>query len=90
VAGGVGNATLSYYYQSSETFDPFGDTSQGGYGVLDAQVSWTDPSNKWTFSVYGRNLTDTTYLTQVFQESEAWPQTYGEPISFGVQVQRKF
>jgi iron complex outermembrane receptor protein len=87
--GGTGAFNISYHYQSSEIFDPFGVTRQGGYGILDLRASWTDPSQRYTFALYGRNLTNETYYTAVTQQSESFPTTYGEPINFGFELDFK-
>jgi iron complex outermembrane receptor protein len=90
VGGGAMRANLSYSYRSKVNFDPFGETRQGGYGLLDARISWTEPSERVTFSLFGRNLTDETYYSVVTLQQESWPANFGEPLSIGGQVAVKF
>ena len=40
---------------------------QGGYATLDLRAEWTDPSERLTLAVAGKNLTDREYLRSIFQ-----------------------
>jgi iron complex outermembrane receptor protein len=90
VAGGQLNLTGSYAYQSKIDFDPFGDTYQDGYGLLNLRAAWTEPKNHWTVAIYGKNVTDTKYLLQVDQESAATYQEYGHPATYGVELTYRY
>jgi iron complex outermembrane receptor protein len=46
-----------FYFGSSQQF------AQDGYQLLSQRVEWTDPSNRYTFAVYGDNVTDEEYRT---------------------------
>lgn len=90
LAGGMARANLAYYYQTGQYFDAFEEIEQDAYGLLNATLAWTDPSDTWTVGLYGRNLTNEKYLTQVNQQSESFPQTWGDPVSYGVEVSLQF
>ena len=38
------------------------DGRQPAYGVLNGRVTWEAPDSRWSFSVYGLNLTDEYYF----------------------------
>ena len=90
LAGGTFGANAAFKYQTRVYFDPFGETVQPGYGTVDARLSWSDPSDHVTFSVYGRNLSNEYYYTVVTQQSESWPANYGAPRTFGAEIAMKF
>lgn len=90
IADGAARANISYSYRSQVNFDPFGETRQGGYGLLDARISWTEPSDHMTLSIFGRNLTNRTYYSVVTLQQESYPANYGEPRSIGGQIAVKF
>ena len=83
---GTLNFTTSFAYQSKIDFDPFGDTYEDGYGLLNLRAAWTEPGDHWTVAVYGKNVTDKKYLLQVNQESAATSQVYGHPATYGLEV----
>lgn len=86
LAGGQFNLTGNFAYQTKINFDPFGDTFQPAYGLLNMRAAWTEPGNHWTVALYGKNVTDTKYLTQVNQETAGTFQQYGRPATYGVEV----
>lgn len=78
--------TASYAYQSKIHFDPFGDTVQKSYGLLNLRAAWTDPKSHWTLALYGKNVTDEKYVSQVNSETTAIAQLYGRPATYGVEI----
>jgi iron complex outermembrane receptor protein len=63
----------------------------GEYTLVNAQVTWTDPSDHYTVGVFGTNLGNTKYLvtnngTAVYGDYRG----YGEPRSYGVKVGYKY
>ena len=82
------DATASY--QSRVYFDSIQYATQKGYGVLNLRADWTDPSGHITLSVYGKNVTDTTYISQVLPDSAYFGQHYGDPATVGGEVRYRF
>ncbi len=67
-------------------------TSQDGYGLLDARITYTDSQDRWALSLFGTNLTDERYKAGGFSNlaqgiSIAY---YGAPREWGLSLQRKF
>lgn len=90
----IGDNTLrfgaNYYLTSGFNFDPVGQFRQDGYGLLSGRIEFMPASERFSIAVYGNNLTDETYLTQVLPFSGAILQTYGTPLTYGVEVGFKF
>lgn len=83
--GGELASSALYSYQSRIYFDPANVSSQAGYGTLNARVQWNAPSDKWDVALFGKNLTNKTYINQVLPNTAYFGQTYGEPATFGVE-----
>ena len=82
--------SASYYRTTKFNFDPVGQFPQKGYGLLSGRIMFTPANNGFSIGVFGNNLTDETYLTQVLPFSGAILQTYGTPRTYGVEVGAKF
>jgi iron complex outermembrane receptor protein len=81
MAGGDLNASATLSYRSKtfqfETPSPFLD--QPGYALLDANLVWTSPDERYTIGLHGKNLTDKRYITSGYQFLNVNPVT-GEPV----------
>ena len=89
---GDNNLKLSanYYRTSKFNFDPVGQFQQKSYGLLSARIAFSPADERFSIGVFGNNLTDETYLTQVLPFSGAILQTYGTPRTYGVEASVKF
>ncbi|MDB6103544.1 MAG: TonB-dependent receptor, partial [Gammaproteobacteria bacterium] len=87
-----GQFTLSgnLYYTSSFYFDPEQQFKQGGYALLSLRAQWADPSNRFTVVVFGDNVTDKRYQTQVLFNTIGIGSVWNSPATFGVQLGAKF
>ena len=63
---------------------------QDGYHVLNAQVRWTDPTDRYTVTVWGTNLTNQEYRISYGGSSFGDHAVYAEPISYGVRLGYSF
>jgi iron complex outermembrane receptor protein len=79
-----------YSYESRVYFDAIEYAYQGGYGTLNLRVDWTDPSKHWTVGIFGRNVTNKVYVSQVLPDSAFFGQQYGEPAVVGIDVRAKY
>jgi iron complex outermembrane receptor protein len=63
--GGRLNANTSVSYRSkSQQFElAIPELDQKGYALLDANLVWRSPGNRYTIGLHGKNLTDTRYIT---------------------------
>jgi iron complex outermembrane receptor protein len=89
--------TDSYVVNNLSLFGPLaGDLAnqqryrQGGYALLNANITWTDPSGHYHIGVFGRNLTDHRYRIAHTGNVTGDYGTYGEPFTFGVRAGLNF
>jgi iron complex outermembrane receptor protein len=63
----LGFGELIYFYRDDVIFSAAGDpnTIQEGYGLLGARIGLSGPDERWRLSVFGRNLTDETFVTNI-------------------------
>lgn len=90
----VGTGSLrffsNYYLTSGFNFDAPGQFHQKGYGLLSGRITYSPANKAYSVGVFGNNLTDKKYLTQVLPFSGAVLQTYGTPRTYGVELGFKF
>ena len=95
-------AQASLYYQDENTFyyaaaapgiDPPGfdpspfDTKIESYTLVDAFLTYTHSSEKWYFSIFGKNLTDETYHNASQYVGGLWTfSTYAPPRTYGAEI----
>ncbi len=77
-------AGTAYVSRSSEQ-----RTRQSGYALLNASVTWTDPTDHYFVRVWGNNLTNKTYAVHNRVSSRTYVPI-GEPLSFGGTIGYKF
>jgi len=80
VGGGLLSASTTVSYRSKtnqfEIPSPFLD--QPGYALWDASLVWTDESDRYSFGVHAKNITDKQYITSGYQFLLAAPD--GTPL----------
>jgi iron complex outermembrane receptor protein len=88
----AGEFTLSgnLYYTSSFYFDPEQQFKQEGYGLLSLRAQWTDPSKRYTVALFGDNVNDKRYQTQVLFNTIGIGSVWNSPATYGVQLGAKF
>jgi iron complex outermembrane receptor protein len=57
------NTTLSYRSKTQQFELAIPELDQKGYALLDANLVWRSPGNRYTIGLHGKNLTDTRYIT---------------------------
>jgi iron complex outermembrane recepter protein len=90
---GAGEFALSsnFYYTSSFYYSPSGTQFlQPGYETLGTRAEWTHPSKHLTVAVYGENLTNERYRTQVQYNGFGIGATWSAPTTWGVELGTKF
>ncbi|MFA7603030.1 MAG: TonB-dependent receptor [Novosphingobium sp.] len=90
VGGGKLVVGANLYHTSRIWFDASNQFSQGAYDILSARLEWTDPSDRVTVAVYGDNLFDEKYLTQMQVGQAGVGTVWGEPATYGVSVRYRF
>jgi iron complex outermembrane recepter protein len=74
------------YFSSKFPFDTAEVFYEGAYALVNASVGFGPADKSWRISLYGRNLTDTEYRTQVLPGDFAIQQVFGEPLTYGAMV----
>ncbi len=89
---GASRLTLSgnLYYTSAFYFDPEQQFKQDSYSLLSLRAQWTDPSDRYTVALYGDNLTDEDYRTQVLFNTLGIGSVWGAPATWGISAGVKF
>ncbi len=97
VAGGALAITPSVSYRDDYSQFEFPNPilDQEGYTLVDLSAVWTDPSDRWTVGLYGRNLTDEEYRVGAYNFAGATFDNsligyYGPPRTFSASLQYKF
>lgn len=89
--GTVGAAiTASYnsgYYWDAGNYDRL---EQDAFTVVNAEVSWTSPSDKYTVTLFGTNLLDEEYYAFVRTSQFGDTASYSRPWSAGVSLDMTF
>lgn len=91
--GEAGTLTLSgnLYYTSKFFFGPSGvQFPQKGYENLTLRAQWTDPSDRFTLAVFGENVTNARYRTQVLYNTFGISSVWNKPASWGIEAGFKF
>ena len=76
------NSTLSYRSSSQQFERPSPGLDQEGFALLDANLVWRSPHNKFTVGLHGKNLLDKEYVVSGYNFLTANPLT-GEYILNG-------
>lgn len=61
-----------------------------GYAIVDLRAGVEDPDGKWSLQIFGRNITDTYYWTNVAKFNDTVRRISGMPATYGVQIGFKF
>ena len=90
---GTSHMTLNadYFHTSTVFFDPANQFPQKGYGLLNLRATYSLPGDNVSFSIFGTNVTNSTYRMQVLPQAPFQiTQTFAEPASYGAAVHFKF
>lgn len=89
---GGGKVVLSgnAYYTSKFYFDLVEQVPQKSYATLDLRVEWTDPTDRYTLALAGKNVTDTHYLNQASQNALGIGAVWAAPATVEGSVRVKF
>jgi iron complex outermembrane receptor protein len=79
------------YYTSKFYFSPSGTQFlQPGYTTVSLRAQWVDPSKRYMLAVFGDNITDARYRTQVQYNGFGIGATWSAPATWGVEAGVKF
>jgi len=87
---GTVDASVTVHYSSAFNADLTGMFRQPGYATLAAQAGILLRNSKIRVSVWGRNLTNSIYMTQTLTSASGFAAYYGAPREVGVRVDYKW
>ncbi len=89
---GIGTFTLSANYYYNDGFIATADERvvQDSYSLVDASVTWRDRNDRVYMRVWGNNLTEEFYRTQLSATNSGDNGTPGAPRTYGVTVGVEF
>jgi iron complex outermembrane receptor protein len=95
LANNAGKLTISgdvtFQTESFLGEPPTPSGKQGGYSLLNAAIGFTDPSEKYTFELYGTNLTNKEYLVDFTNPGNlSILDADGRPVEYGIRMTAKF
>lgn len=84
------DANASYYYSSKVYFDASNRLVQPSYGLLDARLTYQLPGERISLSLWGRNLTNETYIAGSALSANGDQIRLGAPRQYGVTARYAF
>jgi iron complex outermembrane receptor protein len=91
LSSGEYSVSATAYYSSSFNFSPSGTQFlQPAYATVGLRTEWKDPSQRYWVALYGENLTNQRYRTQVQYNSFGIGASWNAPATWGVQLGSKF
>lgn len=90
VAMGVLELSGNLYYTSDFYFDSSELYKEDSYQLLSLRAEWTESSGRYSFAVYGDNLTDEEYRSQVLPQFYGPLVTWGPPRTVGASVELNY
>jgi iron complex outermembrane receptor protein len=90
VAAGTLDVNVNLSYNSGYYWDPDDRLRQPAFALLGGYVNWTDGKGKWSYRLWGNNVTSRHYYT--YEDAFAFGDIYSPamPATYGVAVERKF
>jgi len=90
VAGGLLAASGNYFWSNEFFWIPGGAVRQNSYNTLNARLAWTTPDDRYTVSLWGRNLTKEVYWLQAAGNTGGFSGSYAQPREIGVGLEASF
>jgi iron complex outermembrane receptor protein len=86
---GTWGATLNGSYNSGYYPAPDNRLKTPSYFIVNSEVSWTSPDDRYRLAVWGRNLTNDIKLLYL-AGAQSDVVIYDAPVTYGVSVSYKF
>lgn len=88
--------SVTYSYKDDYNFDfpvdPIARTwlRQEGFGLVNARAAYYSPGDKWSLSLWGRNLTDEEYFNEAAGNAMGLRGFWADPRTYGVSAEYQF
>jgi iron complex outermembrane receptor protein len=87
---GMADFNVNYTWQSDMFWATDNIAKEPAYGLLDARVGFGPDDKKWQLALWGKNLTDELYRTNVIPFFGEEVSQFGPPRTFGLDVTLRF
>lgn len=84
------SARLNYSYHGEMFWAPDNAQIEEAYGLLDGRLTLTPPNADWSVSIWGKNLTDELYRTNIIAFFGDEVSRLGTPRTYGVELSVDF
>jgi iron complex outermembrane receptor protein len=90
ISGGMLDVNINGSYNSGYYWNPDDRLRQPSFALLGGYVKWTDAQGRWSWRLWGNNVTSRHYYT--YADANAFGNIYSPamPATYGVAVERKF
>ena len=78
------------YYSTNYYWDPLDRISEGNHFIANLQAQYRLPGNRWSVSLYGKNVTDARFYQTVETSTLGDTVVFHDPATYGVTVDYKF
>jgi len=87
---GVLSATGNLYWVDKQYWDPSNRFVESSHTMINAQLSWSPPSERYRFTLWGSNLLNEAAATTISTSAAADFIVYDRPRSFGIRAELNF
>ncbi len=88
--GEAWNFYVNYAWQDELPWQPANENFEDSYGLLDARITFAPEGRPWSVSVFGKNITDELYRTNIIPFFGEEVSQYGPPRTQGVEFRFAF
>jgi len=88
--GGQLGLNATYSYSDSYIFAPDNILRQPAFSMVNAAISWTAPGERFTTTLWGKNLSDEAVANAILESALGSLAAYQPPRTYGVTVGVKF
>jgi iron complex outermembrane recepter protein len=81
---------LAYRYQAEMPWAPENTSFEDAYGTLDGRLTLGTPESNWSLSLFGKNLTDELYRTNIIVFFKDEMSSYAAPRTYGLELKASF
>ncbi len=81
---------VNYAWQDKMPWQPANLNFEDAYGLLDARVTYAPADANWAFSVWGKNITDELYRSNIIPFFGEEVSQFGPPGTYGVDFSYSF
>ena len=84
------NVFVNYAWQDDMPWQPSNANIEDSYGLFDARISFSPQGKPWAVSVFGKNLSDELYRTNIIPFFGEEVSKFGAPRTYGAEFRYSF